>query len=296
MKKLLLPVLGYLALLTSCKEVPPEVNYLVPVVGAIDTAYVMSDSAFATITLQPHNVLIEDFTGQGCANCPPAHDIAQSIINGNPGRVNVMALYITHFAQTIPPFGSVHDFRSDSATAIANSVYGSVGSMPIGGIDRVSVAGSRLLDPTLWSGNATSRLTISDSVNVNVVSSYNATTDTATVVATVTYMQPMDGTQSLSVAVVEDSMYDYQEDALKTDTGYLFTNVLRDMLTPPASGISVAPTIAGTKVKKTVYIKSFLYKPTLRTPAVNPAHCRVIAFVTGADGSVLQSVQAKLKP
>ncbi|HLW38990.1 MAG TPA: hypothetical protein VKX31_01270, partial [Brumimicrobium sp.] len=40
------------------------------------------------------NVLIEDYTGHKCNNCPPAAILAESIANNNPGRVFVASMHV----------------------------------------------------------------------------------------------------------------------------------------------------------------------------------------------------------
>lgn len=49
---------------------------------------------FTTITASPlRNVIVEDFTGHNCSNCPQAASVAHSLHEGNPDRVFVASIH-----------------------------------------------------------------------------------------------------------------------------------------------------------------------------------------------------------
>jgi len=302
MKKLIITAFGgCVLLLSSCKENDLKLNY-----GStsVDTTYVLSSVPAA----QAHNVLIEEFTGQSCPNCPQGHVILTGIEGSNaPGRVNVIGLYMTDFAQTVPLAGSKYDFRDTSATMIGNAIYGSVGGIPVAGIDRgYNVSNATYQEyRSAWTSLTNTHLTIADSVNVDVTSTFNPDS-TATIVATVTYLYPMSTSQSLNIAITEDGMVDLQEDVSSDDTAYLFTNVFRAFVTSAPGGDVLLPAIA-TKEAGRIIRKTYTYKPRFKPASatadknyiVNPNNCKVIAYVAystseGALKDVLQSASTKL--
>jgi hypothetical protein len=139
-----------------------------------------------------------------------------------------------------------------------------------------------------------------DSVNLKISSTYSGAT--ATIIATVTYTQPVTGTQNLTLDLVEDSIYDYQSDnsgGAHFDTGYLFTNVFRDMITLSPQGDAFLDSL-NVKERGRVFRRIYTYTlPTITGhPAINPAHCRVVGFVsipgTGGKYEIMQSAQTKL--
>jgi hypothetical protein len=106
--------------------------------------------------------------------------------------------------------------------------------------------------------------------------------------------------------IVEDSMVDIQETTVSAsfpqgwDTSYVFTNVFRESLTSAPFGDPILDTMS-TKERGRVLIRKFTYTPKVFTPAINPYHCRVIAFVnapggTSGDYHIIQSVQTRLIP
>ncbi len=298
MKKAFLAICCVSLLWSACKENNTPIDFggnsLIDTT-LIDTSYIITTVPAA----DPHQVLIEEFTGQSCSNCPFAHSYLDGIATapGNEGLVNTIGLYIKNFSQTTPPGGAVYDFRTDVATTISHDVYGSVGALPTAGVDRTKVAGQVLLNTGDWASTITNRLaaTNTDSLNLKVTSSYDSTTHKATIIATVTYLYNVVNPNNLSIAIVEDGMTDKQEFPDSVHSGYVFTNVFREMVT--ASNGDVLGTTP-VKVQGQVYMKGYSYTPKAVTPAIVPANCRVIAFVsneTTGDRHIIQSAHCKLK-
>jgi len=290
MKKAFITISGCVLLFAGCKEKAPPINFSDAVNK--DTAYLVSPVPAA----DPHNVLAEEFTGQTCPNCPAAHDELNAL--AADGRLNILGLYITGMSQTKPPTGALYDFRTAIATQISDNIYlgGPKSGIPCGGIDRVPVSSSLLLNALTWPDAINQRKTIVDSLNLSVVSSYKAADSTATITVMVTYVQQISTKQNLSIAIVEDSIIDKQEKPSGTDDAYLFTNVFRDMVTAAPYGDPILSTQA-IKEPGRVNRKIYTYKVN---PTWKPKHCRVIAFVhysnSEANKDVLQSVQTKLAP
>lgn len=301
MNKSLIALCGGLLLLTGCKEKAPFIDF--GRAASVDSAYVGP-----VPTAQLHNVLVEEFTGQSCSNCPAGHDLLESISNAHSDRVNIIGLYQNdNTALTNPPSGYQYDFRSNDANTIGVTVFGKVAGIPTAGIDRAPGSASSPLQIARpdWGTMIPGRLSIADSINLLVVSNYDTATQTATIKATVTYLYPMSSKQSLSIVIVEDSMTDKQEfpsfqyppDGVNPN--YVFTNVFREMITAVPWGDPILDTLA-TKPQGQVYWRKYTYKPKAEVnPHIVPKHCRVIAFVSSAetnDKHVYQSAQTTLIP
>ena len=297
MKKLIVVIgLGILAL-PSCKEKPPYINLTACTPTILDTTYVTRTIPAA----EPHNVLIEDFTGASCSNCPSAHDIILGIDTTHTGRINIIGLMPDDFSQTEPCPKSAYNFRSSVASLIEQQIFGSLYAMPNAGIDRMPLGDPQqggiyqVVARGSWPDYVNTQLGVTDSINLSVVSTYDPTTQQATITTTVTYLQPSTALQSLSIAVVEDSFVDWQEDGFNYDSTYHFNDILRDLVTCNPAGSPILPAIPNKEAGR-VATRTYLYK--IDPAKWNPAHMRVIAFVTNAsDGRhVYQSKQTKLAP
>ncbi len=297
MKKILLACSAAAILfITSngCKEIGPNIN--LSTATATDSPFTVSPVPAA----QAHNVLVEDFSGQHCSNCPSAHTAAENAAKTSNGHVNIITYYYNISSQADPIAGSSHDFRDTvAASRIDVQYYNGVSDLPHGGIDRIpNSSGSLAIDYTTWPGVISGRLNPVDSVNLTVTSSWDALAQKATIKATVVYLYPNTFTQNLSVIIVEDSMVDRQSDGIRVDTFYMFTDVFRAMVTNIPSGDPILPAMT-TKAAGQADMRTYTYTPAVMVPAIDPKHCRVIAFVNstnGTDQHILQSTQAQLAP
>lgn len=300
MKKIILALFCGAALLfescSGCKENNVPIDYNNKIVG--DTTYVLPTPP----TALPHNVLVEEFTGQSCSNCPAAHEALQAEVTKSGNHVNVIGYYIYGPPQSNPPGGAVYDFRDSLATDVNRVIFNSKIDLPSAGVDRTPVSGEQSLLQAKWAGVISSQLAIPSDMNMEIETSHNAADTSDTVVIRVIYTKAVTGAQYLSAVVVEDSMIDIQEKGITHEEHYLFTNVFRGMLTPVPAGsrLGYATTIpAGTVFQKTFVYRPKKVRPT--EPVINTKNCRVIAFVHSADASVrnyqvYQSVQARLRP
>ncbi len=306
MKKILLAlgccVALFFEICNGCKEVPPTITFGAS--AAKDTTYVITPVP----ATDAHNVLIEEFTGESCSNCPAAHaglDANASVIGGT---TFVISYYENSSAPiNIPPSGAYFDFRNDKAsTILASAIFttnadNTYPNLPGGGVDRAPVTSGTptYLGASAWSGLIATRAAATDSLNLAVASVFSM--GVATITATITYTQAVSTPQNLSIAIVEDSIIDYQEQPLGViDSTYLFKDVFVDMVTPVPFGDAILDTLA-TKEAGRVLKKVYTYTvPTsFAKGIVTPARCRVIAFVHQPSGAspdfhVIQSAQAKL--
>ncbi len=253
-----------------------------------DTTYLLT-SLPAT---DPHNVLIECFTGTSCSSVPAADSLMDSIKNAYaPARTNIINYYVNGLPQTIPPAGAAHDFRSSTANTIAGAVYSGISGLPSAGIDR-SLDNS-LFIPSNWNSAVAVQIPITDSLNLEVSGTYNPGTGNATIIAKVTYTQPVYTLNNLSIAIVEDSITDFQAKPLTIDSSYLFNNIFRAMVTTAPFG---DPILYSLPVKEPgrVYQSKYIFATS---PSWSINHCKIIAFVNGVSATnsgVFQCAKTKL--
>jgi hypothetical protein len=297
MKNTLLVSAACFLLFAACKERDQPIGL---------TPALSTDSAWMSIVVpatNPHNVLIEEFSGQACPNCPGGRSAIDTFESQNPGRINAVTMYPPGIPQADTPIGSSYDFRASFANSLASYLTGgNVSALPSAYIDRViySTKVNEELDGTgAWAGAINSQLTVTDSVNLTVRSSYNAGTRQATITATIVFTKPVATRQNFSVVIVEDSMYSIQEDENSPtgfDSSYLYNGVFRGMASSVPAGDPILSTMA-VKPAGQAYERTYIYTLPVTSPAIFPKHCRVIAFVNSVNGSdyrIMQSVQTSL--
>jgi len=295
MKNLIIAIAPCLLLFASCKEKAPAINFGQAVTK--DTTFILSPAPAAEL----HNVLVEEFTGQSCSNCPAAHVTLNTVEEAHEkGRVNVIGLYFEGITQTIPPAGAKYDFRHAHSKMVTNEVYLGVNAIPAGGIDRMMISGSRKIDRSIWSSTIENRLTATSAINLKVESEYSTADSMASIRVTMVYNKAIAFPHNLTIAIVEDSIIDIQDypstDPVHPgkDDNYVFTNVFRGMVTAAPGGDAVLTSLPAKEPGRAI-VKNYHYKVA---NVLNPAKCRVIVFVGSADGTnleILQSAQVKLK-
>jgi hypothetical protein len=277
-------------LFAACKETGPAIDFGPK---AKDTSFIAAPE-----TPQQRTVVIEEFTGVTCTNCPAGHAIIKAIEDANPNRVAAVGIQAFNVKQAEPVkaadagFPTLHDNRTQVGTELANEIYGSFSGIPVAGIDRISVSGNMLYDRASWSGTVTSRLGIAPAANVTISSIYNTSTKQAAITVHVAYTSAMAKRQKLTVALVENNIVDAQEGIGTNgyEQNYVHQHVLRDILTAPSG--SAILTDKSTKQPGQVYERTFVYNVN---PDWNPDYCRVVAYVSDDEGADLEIVQGAIK-
>ncbi len=253
----------------------------------------------------PRNVLIEEYTGASCPNCPAGHALLAHYKDLYGNRLQIIATHPmdVHFLQAKPQPGAAYDFRSVIGFTMQTTIYGSLPFMPAVGVDRLQYGGP-LADPSVIGTMISSELADTTSpVFLSVYSAFNATNDTASIQATVIWVKEDSANKNLSVVMVEDSLIDIQDSLTIMVPNYVFNNVFRDLITDNSQveGIKLMPG-ASSISKGAVDLKNLSYKVNVgvingNNYVVNPRHCRIIAFITNRNThKVVQSAECPLVP
>ncbi|MBO5957184.1 MAG: Omp28-related outer membrane protein [Bacteroidales bacterium] len=230
---------------------------------------------FVSKNPQTRGVLIEEFTGRLCVNCPYGHIIANTIVNDNPGRAWAVNIHGGAYAPTSYP-----NFNTSHADAIINGF--NVSAYPQGVVNRST---SYALSRGDWTVEANQQLEQMAECNVGGRVVINKKTRMATLSLEVYYTaNSMANKNYLTVMMLQDSVSGYQQGgstnpAQMVDGQYVHMHVLRDVVTP-LWGDEIIPTTAGTLVTKTYSYKipEVISSPNGVDVDINNIH--FLAFVT----------------
>lgn len=121
------------------------------------------------------NVLLEDFTGHTCTNCPAAATIAKNLKNVNPGRVFVASIHasIGNAFQAIAPPEFTTDFTTEEGNIYANEIPSFFGN-PSGTINRQGggLANTIWFLSSAWDNTTNTTLSSTPKANIQVKSNY----------------------------------------------------------------------------------------------------------------------------
>ena len=259
--------------LFSCQEVNDLVQ-LAPPAGANDQLTI-DTTKYSAVAAQPKNVLIEDFTGVHCDNCPDAQAKAIAIENANPGRVSVIGIHCTDAFGF--PFPGHPDYRTINGTNLVSYLIGTPGSLPTGDIDRTIIPfytpASILVPYSTWPGYVDSFLkykTPKAAIAFNN-KTYNAGSRTLSIDITTTFPLASTDTFYVSAALIEGGFADWQQTHNSVNKNFVFEHVLRKLMLP-YNGLNIANSAkAGTTVSAKF--------TTILAPSWNVDSCKIVAFV-----------------
>jgi len=275
---------------TGCKEVNTLVN-LTPPNGIYDQ--LVLDTTFLTATFpaaQPKNVLIEDFTGEKCDNCPRAQARGVTVVETNPGRVSVLGI------QCAPPLDNPYFSSFDLRTKHGDDLLGleasNVTGLPTGDVDRKIYSGNpnSLISDFIWPSTTTSELALPTIANIDSFSkSYDPAGRIFSLKQNVTFTKASTDTFYYSAAIIESGMVGLQLTPTNVDSHFVFQHVLRKMI-EPWNGLNIAN---GPAAGKTCRVS---FSTILPSNWVADS-CRVVTFVhrRGAKNDVEQVKETTIK-
>jgi thiol-disulfide isomerase/thioredoxin len=253
MKIFLLTITVVAALLVNACDVV-EAPYLKNPIDPADT--LLKDTSTVVVSTGGlQNVLLEDYTGHTCGNCPEAADIAKTIAEANPGRVMVAAVHAGGFAlPELPDYP--YDFQTEVGTTLDQTFKISRAGNPNGLVNRAKYNARFILGQNNWAPAVAAQLSLSPVLDLQLSHTYHA--DKRTLVATVeaTYRTAGENDYSLVVWITENGIVQDQKDYRKTPShveDYDFEHVLRGSMNGTwGDSLSTNAPTAGAKVKKTL--------------------------------------------
>ena len=193
------------------------------------------------------NVLLVDFTGQRCSNCPAAADLLHSLTSG-PAGARIIPVSVHGGALALSTDASPRGLAGPDARRLTDEAR--VSSWPQGTVDRP--VGGTLLRPSAWNAALAERLALAADADAAAQQSLVADAHVALATRTLSYtLRPRhltdaagqaDAETYLHLWLVEDSITAPQTLADGTERAdYLHRHVLRLDLTGPSAHRLAAP-------------------------------------------------------
>ena len=218
-------------------------------------AYADETPTLVSTQAQNRKILIEEFTGIGCSNCPRAHKTSNKIVADNPGKAFVMNIHQGPYAT---------DKNPDLTTEWGNALYNMIeagGMYPNGTINRHvfdEETGKLAIFDTKWATSAPKVLEMPSYVNVGAKATIDWAQRKILVEVEVYYTEaPGTGITSnfLNVALLQDHITGEQvgmntNPAQVLNGKYDHLHALRDLLTGQW-GEELTDVAKGKLIKKT---------------------------------------------
>ena len=169
-------------------------------------------------------VLIKDFTGARCVNCPAAAEHAHNLQHQlDEDHIFILSVHAGFQAQ---PMGSFPDFLTDEGT----EWYNNHDSNPLFTVDHVALTDGNTLNETQIDAPVTEALNEEQSFEIRLTPHFDEACRQLNVEVNVYALDDLDGQFYITACLVEDHIVGWQTTPSGLDKEYDFRNVFRGTL------------------------------------------------------------------
>lgn len=279
MKKYLFSILCFAFLFTTaCKENMPVIDCL-----SCET------NTGGPVPPQDRKVMIEEFTGVRCINCPAGSAEIETLLAIHGERLIAVSIHAEFFAT--PYNDNQYDFRTDEGEFII-SLLGLPEAYPSAVIDRRKFTGEsdlQLVGKELWAGRIAEELDRAPQVSLAVENDFDEASRSLSVRVTGGAFETLNDEVRLTIMVTENGVKDAQltpDSSPDLDLDYSHKHVLRKVLTAFDGDVLASSLALNETFDET-------YQFTLPDGWV-AENCEVIAFahLNGDEKDILQAAEA----
>ncbi len=228
-------------------------------------------------------VLLEEFTGHLCINCPTGAEVVTGLEEWAQGHVIPVSIHCGSYAAANPVF------PEDFTTEAGNAYYEEFGpdAFPSCMMDRQIANGSVAINSNydMWQADLIARAAQVAPVDIEL--GVSRTGNDLSIDVTVVAAYAVDYGTSLQLWLVEDGLVGAQLSPDGINNEYVHNHVLRDAING-VWGEEIGSIAAGNAVERS-------YSYTIGDGCV-PENCKVVAFVyeTASRGNVVQAAEMAL--
>ena len=239
------------------------------------------------VSTDPQNkkILLEEFTGIHCGNCPDGHAMAHKLQIAKPEEVFIIAIHAGYYSEPGPDQA---DLRTDDGIEIHD--FFDASSYPSGMINRIPYENEYAITRSLWSRQSKEINKETAPVNLMISCDYDDFYEEIYVTVDGYWVEdsPTDSAR-LSVALLQNNIQAYQGGSGIGDE-YMHQHVLRDYIT------DVFGDLIATNKKGEYFTATYTYElpEDYRGVVVVPEQLELIAFVTENESNILNVASKKL--
>jgi len=231
-------------------------------------------------------VLLEDFTGFRCGNCPEAGELAHEIVKDSKEQVIIMTIHAGSLADPTPQ--RPYNFKTPVGNDIAN--YYKLPGTPFGLINRESYNGSHLQSPSSWRTLSFLEMQKKSYIKIEPAAEYNDATREISLNAKIKFLKEYQNNMYLVAYIVEDSIIQYQKDDRKYPNTNIENFVHMHVLRGSMNGTWGEQISNNTIVANSIIDKQFKYIIP-QDKDWKPKHLALIVAVHNNDTRVIEQVE-----
>jgi thiol-disulfide isomerase/thioredoxin len=265
-------VLAISLFLFGCNKIDQPYNFVPEKCDVLENSVVENNAK--------QNILLEDFTGHTCGNCPGAAIIAENIKKNYGKQIIIVGVHAGFFAKTKTGTSFNTDFTTE-ASEVYNSTFGNdIAGNPNGFVNRSRVVNNNLIiTPNNWETAVQQFINKQPTIAMGVKAIYKEDKNEVCVNVHSQFLQNFNEKLNLVIYFVEDSIVDWQKDYSKQPNDmpdYLHNHVLRDNI----NGTWGESIESKETTVDNLYKIAYVYQPKEEWKI---QHCSIIAYIYNVD-------------
>jgi hypothetical protein len=235
-------------------------------------------------------VLLEDYTGHLCVNCPTATQTAHTLEAAYEGKLIILSVHAGNLAvPSNPPFTANYTSPAGEEWYNTFGIYAN----PLGLINRKPFHGNLIVSADLWAEAVDSLIDKTPDALITINNSFNSSSKTLTTIVSTKFKTLLSGAFSLNVCITEDSLISDQKnsDTLAGTVPIIYNYVFMDVLRGSING-NMGEALTASIDTTQIYSKTYVYS----FPAAWVTnHCSVVSFVYNtATKEIIQTEKTKV--
>lgn len=237
-------------------------------------------------------VLLEDYTGHDCVNCPEAAVEAEDLKEIYDEQLIVIAVHAGWFARPIPADPYLATYYGCPAGETWLTFFNAIAN-PVGLVNRTQASpGNYLVDVGEWGSTIATELEKAPDADMTIENTFNESTNKLETTVTTQFFSSQTDAYNILVCITQDSIIDGQKNnnASIGETPLIEEYVFMHMLRASVNGDWGESLTDGSVEEGIDYEKS--YTITFQDDWV-PKNCHVVAFVYNTENkTVVQAEEA----
>jgi len=241
-----------------------------------------------TIDTLKRKVLLEDYTGMKCVNCPAATAGAEAVVKLYKGQVILMTVHAGYFSEPDASGNYTTNYRVAEGVAWFNDFM--LISNPMGMVNRTPYNGKQAIGAGSWAEAVGTVAQRNKVASINIQTEYTqASRHHITTTIETKFYEELAGAYNLTVCILEDSIIGWQKnnDTLVGPVPDIENYVFNDMLRTVLNGTYGEQLTNAVDTLQT-YSKTYLY--TIND-SWNPDNLSLVAFVFNSETNEIIQVE-----
>lgn len=175
-------------------------------------------------------ILVEDFTGHTCGNCPRAAETLKQLHDLYGDKVVSFAVHVGFFAEPQPSGYYTADYRTVVGNEIDQYFGNSTAGLPNGLVNRISFDSNPIVQHTDWASKVSSMVSTAPDAWIELMPEFNASSRELSVSSTTRILNEISDSLHITYYLTEDSILSAQKDyslSPSTIQNYYHRHVLR---------------------------------------------------------------------